>query len=135
MKKEIKWENCNSIAKGDTIKFTEPVFEKVNAWARSWNAKSKFVGKRIITAVVKNENYSDSGQHTFTLDVLSVEGAGVEEILTKSHLFRKGRNLYNADLKRWVEDSASEKKRDLVLEEKHERGRNAKAYARKLKAL
>lgn len=107
----------SSIVAGDTVRWTESVFE-------GQYPNSRFVGKRTITATIKNESYgADKQQHTFTLICVSAEGS--EAPRPGDKLRRKGRNLYRFGVERlkWDDEAA----RKMVADEKHARGKEARA--------
>ena len=74
-----------NLVKGCIIEVKEPVFS-------GSHRKPKYIGDRQYKAVIVNDNYSCSGQHTFTIEVLEVSGIEADKIPTKTT--RKGRNLY-----------------------------------------
>lgn len=93
---------------GDEVRFEQAKF------SGSYR-KPKFAGFEMITAKIIRDNYGEEKQqHTFTLEL--------EDGSTK---LIKGRNLYRNGVwrKRWQD----EKQRLAVLEEKHERGGEARA--------
>ena len=111
------WMVENSIVAGDTIRFTESVF------GGSYR-RSKFVGKRTVIAKVLRESYgADKQQHTFTLEIVSSEGA--EPLIAGAVTRRKGRNIYRNGVARlpWSDEAA----RCTVVDEKHARGGQARA--------
>lgn len=117
-----KFVNTNDVVKGDTIMFTEGVF---NGSYRN----PKYIGERTIIAKVIKESYGvEKQQHTFTLEVIEASGTDEEEVLQKKTIMRKGRNIYRNGVKRklWDDETA---RLDLA-EEKHERGEIARALRR-----
>jgi hypothetical protein len=74
-----------NIVKGCKITVREPVF------GGSYRSP-KLLGQRTYTAVVVNDSYSSSNQHTFTIQVLSASGFEADSMPSKTT--RKGRNIY-----------------------------------------
>lgn len=116
----------NDILKGQTIKWTEAVWDSAyrprGRWGRSRKPNPPD-GERTITAKVLRESYGeDCGQHTFTLQVISADGYRAGEILAKDTIRRKGRVLYRDC--HLVHDISN---RDAVAAEKHERGAASRA--------
>ena len=110
--------NCTGdVVAGDHIRFSEGVF------SGSYR-KPKYQGERIIEALVVRDSYGEAKQqHTFTLEVTASEGE--DALLVGKTIRRKGRNVYRNDAQRkpW----ADETQRGEALEEKHQRGDNARA--------
>ncbi len=114
--KEFNIDCTGDVVTGDIIRFSEAVF------GGSYR-KAKFLGSRIIEAKVLKDSYgSAKQQHTFTLEVLASEGY---DALKSGKTTRKGRNVYRNDTfrKAW-EDEAN---RTYALDEKHDRGNDARA--------
>ena len=104
------------VVSGDTICFTEGVF------AGSYR-RPKFVGNRVIKAKVLKDSYGlYKQQHTFTLEVIA--SSGEDPIVKGKKIRRKGRNVYRNGVMRmpWKDES----KRKIALDEKHERGDDAR---------
>lgn len=111
------WMAETSIVAGDTIRFTE------GAFGGSFR-KPKFVGERTVIAKVLRESYgADKQQHTFTLEIVSSEGA--EPLTVGAVTRRKGRNIYRNGVARlpWPDEAA----RRAAADEKHARGARARA--------
>ena len=111
------YRSTSSIVAGDTIRWTEPVFE-------GSFRNATYVGDRTIEADVVKESYGErKQQHTFTLVATSSSGEAPVKLGVK--FTRKGRNLYRGEAVRraWVDEKA----RDVVKAEKHERGAGARA--------
>lgn len=110
--------NCTGdVVSGDHIRFNEGVF------SGSYR-KPKFQGERIIEARVIRDSYGDAKQqHTFTLEVTASEGE--DALPVGKTIRRKGRNVYRNGTHRkpW----GNETQRGEALEEKHQRGDNARA--------
>ena len=113
----MSWISCTGDAcTGDVIMFSETV------WEGSFR-KPKSKGTRTIKARIVKDSYGvDKQQHTFTLDV--EECTGVDLLETGSTIKRKGRNIYRNGTVRlkW----ADENERRKVLEDKHQRGDEAR---------
>ena len=112
----------NDIVTGDIIIFTESVF------GGSYR-NPKYKGDRKILGKILKESYgNEKQQHTFTLEILDVEGVDFEEVLKKKTIRRKGRNIYRKGVKRmkWK----NEKERCCIADEKHERGEIAREKRR-----
>ena len=115
----------NSIVAGDVIDYTEPVY-------KGKYPNGKLIGHRQIKAKVISESYGDKKQqHTFTLEVIAC--IGVEAIERGKRIQRKGRKIYAGDPKRDKWDDENE--RDLIADEKHERGREARRQRDKRKGV
>lgn len=112
-----KFRPATSIARGDVIRWTEPVF------GGSFR-RPQYQGDRIVTARIRNESYgADKQQHTFTIEVL--ESTGTQPLQAGAVTTRKGRNIYKNGVERteWDDEIA----REAVLQEKHARGDAARA--------
>ena len=102
---------------GDDITFRESVY-KYSPYSR----KSKFLGERLVAAIILRESYGDKKQqHTFTLEVTG--SLGYEAIPEGTIIRRKGRNLYDY-LIYW--QPAIDSERAKRAEDKHIRGTNAR---------
>lgn len=105
---------------GDTIRFTEAVFDG-DAFGRARPGKrAKPIGNRTIIAKVIADSYGESKQqHTFTLDVIQCDSDGVSGAFL-GKVRRKGRNVYRNGTVRlpWPDEA----KRKAVADEKHRRG-------------
>jgi len=103
----------NTCCKGDVCVGDEVRFERATFSGNYRNAT--FAGYELVTAKVIRDSYGrDKQQHTFTLE------------LPNGKTFRiKGRNLYRNGIwrKKWADENA----RELVLEEKHQRGNVARS--------
>jgi len=110
--------NCTGdVVAGDHIRFTEAVF------AGSYR-KPKYQGERVIEALVVRDSYGEAKQqHTFTLEVTTSEGE--DALPVGKTIRRKGRNVYRNGTQRkpWTDET----QRGEALEEKHQRGDNARA--------
>ena len=110
--------NCTGdVVTGDHIRFSEGVF------SGSYR-KPKYQGERIIEALVVRDSYGEAKQqHTFTLEVTASKGK--DALPVGKTICRKGRNVYRNGTQRkpW----ADETQRGEALEEKHQRGDNARA--------
>ena len=124
--KRMNWLDATGDAVvGDTVKFTEGVFE--------WSFRNpKFLGEREITGKIVKDSYgTDKQQHTFSIKVDGVSGYGADDVLGKAKktkdgtIRRKARNIYRNKTMRqaWDDESA----RGKVLDEKHGRRREARA--------
>lgn len=121
--KEI-WESASSICRGDIVRFEEPVY------SGSYR-KAKFIGKREITGRIIKESYGKKKQqHTFSIEVLNATGTQSDDVLNKKRICRKGRNIYPT-CERLRGNTAFENERQVILEEKHERGKKARAERNK----
>ncbi len=108
-----EWVNATGdVVQGDTIRFKEAVF------GGSFR-RPHYLGERTITAYVAKDSYGDAKQqHTFTLDIVAVEGYDASSVLQRTT--RKGRNVYRngTERLRWKDEA----QRDLIAAEKHQRG-------------
>ena len=105
------------VVTGAHIRFSEGVF------SGSYR-KPKYQGERIIEALVVRDSYGEAKQqHTFTLEVTASKGK--DALPVGKTICRKGRNVYRNGTQRkpW----ADETQRGEALEEKHQRGDNARA--------
>jgi len=110
--------NCKGdVCRGDAVLFKQKVYEK------SGKRHAKCIGKRIVAGKVVKESYGkQKQQHTFTIQVFWSKGAGK---LPPLHLLLvKGRNLYR--MMTFRQPWANEVERLKVLEEKHNRGDDAR---------
>ncbi|CAL5061595.1 unnamed protein product [Urochloa decumbens] len=115
--------NCKGdVCRGDAVLFKQKVYEK------SGKRHAKCIGKRIVAGKVIKESYGrEKQQHTFTIQVFWTKGPGK---LPPLHLLLvKGRNLYR--MMTFRQPWANEAERLKVLEEKHNRGDDA----RRIRAL
>ena len=77
-----------NLTKGDTIRFTEPIYTGAYPSGR-------FAGNRTTEARIYKESYGEKrGQHSFMLEVLSSEG--YRPLKEGSKIRRLGRKLYKA---------------------------------------
>lgn len=114
--------STNDIVTGDTILFSEAVFE-------GSFRNPKYVGDRtILCKIIKDSYGSEKQQHTFTLEVFDVEGISTDEILNKKTIRRKGRNIYKNGVLRMLWNDENE--REKVAEGKHRRGSAAREERR-----
>jgi len=98
---------------GDVVQFKKAVF------GGSYK-KPKFLYNEEITAKIIKDSYGqDKQQHTFTIQILAVDGRKESRQTTI-----KGRNLYRNGTKRIIWDD--ENLRLNVIKEKHERGTRAR---------
>ena len=100
--------NCT----GDVCVGDEVAFERAT-FSGSFRSP-KFAGfERIFGKIIRDSYGKDKQQHTFTLELLSGQTMRI-----------KGRNLYTNSTfrKKWEDES----KRDIVLDEKHDRGNAAR---------
>lgn len=112
------------VVAGDTIQWTEAVFDGAAVRGRFGRARARFLGERTVTADVLRDSYgADRQQHTFTLRVLACEG--VQPIAPGTQTTRKGRTIYRNGTRRrpWEDESA----RVAAAAEKHARGDDARA--------
>ena len=113
-----RWlDSAGDIVAGDTIEFSEAVWGGSRTCPRS-------LGDRSIIARVLRESYGrESGQHTFTLEVLAA--GGFDPPSKGARLLRKGRVLHRRHVRRllWADETA----RAVALAEKHARGYAARA--------
>ncbi|CAN6226124.1 unnamed protein product [Urochloa humidicola] len=110
--------NCKGdVCRGDAVLFKQKVYEK------SGKRHAKCIGKRIVAGKVIKESYGkEKQQHTFTIQVFWTKGPGK---LPPLHLLLvKGRNLYR--MMTFHQPWANEAERLKVLEEKHNRGDDAR---------
>ncbi len=97
---------------GDEIKFERAIF------TGSYR-KPKFAGYELIEGAIISESYGQTtSQHTFTILLKNGDKTRI-----------KGRNLYKNGI--WRKPWENEKERDIALNEKHERGDEARAEKRK----
>jgi hypothetical protein len=83
----------SDIVVGDEIEWTEPVWDTAYSTFRRGRRGKAPAGERTIRANVLRESYGErTGQHTFTLEVLSADGYKPPAV--GETLRRKGRNLY-----------------------------------------
>lgn len=110
--------NCTGdVVTGDTIRFEESVFGGTHR-------KPKFLGTRVIEAQVIKDSYgAGKQQHTFTL--LIIRGEGEQPLEAGAKTTRKGRNVYRNGT--WRKPWADENAREALLNEKHERGAEARS--------
>lgn len=102
---------------GDVILFIEGVF------GGSFR-KPKFLGeRRVVARIVKDSYGSAKQQHTFTLEV--IDSDGVDALIAGAKTTRKGRNIYRNGTTRqpWTDEA----EREAALDDKHQRGDNARA--------
>lgn len=110
--------NCKGdVCRGDAVLFKQKVYEK------SGKRHAKCIGNRIVAGKVIKESYGkQKQQHTFTIQVFWSKGPGK---LPPLHLLLvKGRNLYR--MMTFRQPWANEAERLKILEEKHNRGDNAR---------
>ncbi|GEM_PF-972890 len=115
---EFNLDATGDVVQGDVIQFKEAVF------TGTWK-KPVYAGDRIITGRVVKESYGeDKQQHTFTLQLLDIQGTKSDEYMPGMEIRRKGRNVYKNGVRRqeWVDETL----RDEVANEKHERGGKAR---------
>uniref|UniRef100_A0A804MT28 DUF7699 domain-containing protein n=2 Tax=Zea mays TaxID=4577 RepID=A0A804MT28_MAIZE len=110
--------NCKGdVCRGDAVLFKQKVYEK------SGKRHAKCIGNRIVAGKVIKESYGkQKQQHTFTIQVFWSKGPGK---LPPLHLLLvKGRNLYR--MMTFRQPWANEAERLKILEEKHNRGDDAR---------
>lgn len=110
---------------GDCIVFEEDVFE-------GDYPDTIFKGKRLVYGIVLKDSYGKAKQqHTFTILVLKSEGVDADKLEVSSKIRRKGRNVYKNITKRiyWFDEGI----RMLVLDDKHQRGNEARQKAKERK--
>ncbi|XP_010558335.1 PREDICTED: zinc finger CCCH domain-containing protein 62 [Tarenaya hassleriana] len=112
--------NCKgNVCKGDTILFTQKVYQKFEKMKRSGN----LLGTRTVAGKVVKESYgSAKQQHTFTIEVCWSKGG--QKLPALHPLLVKGRNLYR--LRTFRQPWATEEDRLRVLSEKYKRGAAAR---------
>ncbi|KAJ9177225.1 hypothetical protein P3X46_012463 [Hevea brasiliensis] len=112
--------NCTGdVCKGDVVLFSQKVYAKFDKVRRQGN----LLGKRTVAGRVVKESYgSAKQQHTFTVEVLWSKG--IKKLPPLFPLLVKGRNLYR--LKTFRQRWNNEVEREIVLAEKHKRGRAAR---------
>jgi hypothetical protein len=101
---------------GDIIKFKEGVF--------GGNYRNpKYVGDRSNIAIIIKDSYGEvSGQHTFSIEIL--KSTGVEKLAKGFKTRRKGRVIYRNGVERLLWNN--EQSRELVKDEKHNRGQQVR---------
>ncbi|GAX83917.1 hypothetical protein CEUSTIGMA_g11341.t1 [Chlamydomonas eustigma] len=107
------------VCKGDEVLFVQEVFDDFKPQSR----KGEHIGHRQVAGRIINESYGAlKQQHTFTIEVLWSAGTQPKQPL--STMLIKGRNLYKLSVRRrsWQNESL----RLAVLNEKHERGQEAR---------
>ncbi|KAK1383317.1 Zinc finger CCCH domain-containing protein 62 [Heracleum sosnowskyi] len=116
--------NCTGdVCKGDTVLFTQKVYQKFDKMKRSGN----ILGKRTVAGRITKESYGAAKQqHTFTVEVFWSKG--IKKLAPLFPLLVKGRNLYK--MRTYRQRWKSESERLVVLDEKHKRG----AAAREVRA-
>ena len=103
------------ITTGTKIEWSEPVF------AGSFRRPKK-VGERTITGTVLRESYgAQRGQHTFTIEPEKCTGYDADEVLNKTTIRRKGRNIYNT-----ARVLSKARNHAELAREKHQRAEQAK---------
>lgn len=115
--KAVAWIKCTGDAcVGDVVRFTEKV------WGGSHWRPVAMGSRTIVARIVKDSYGAAKQQHTFTLEVISCEGA--HPVSLDKKLLRKGRNLYRngTERQRWHD----ERQRKAALAEKHSRGNEAR---------
>ena len=111
-----RWIPTLDIVSGDVIRWTEAVWPP-DSW--SLGKKARPIGTRTVVARVASESYGQkTQQHTFTLIVVASDGC--EPLTPGQRIMRKGRNLYREVPQRLLWDD--EQQRQLVAQEKHQRG-------------
>jgi len=110
------WIPTLDIVRGDVVRWTEAVWPP-----DSWSSRKppRPIGTRTVVARVANESYGQKNQqHTFTLIVVASDGC--EPLTPGQRIMRKGRNLYRGVVERLL--WADEQQRQVVAQEKHQRG-------------
>lgn len=110
----INWIDCTGDACiGDYVRFRRALFEG-GTFSGKYKKKPKFVGYETVEGKIIKDSYGkDKQQHTFTI---------LKDDDTK--LLIKGRNLYRNGCERITWENESE--RNKILEEKHQRGSQAR---------
>ncbi|KAG0599182.1 hypothetical protein M758_12G134000 [Ceratodon purpureus] len=119
------------VCQGDTVLFQHAVFDTPFDIERRC-ASGPPLGQRWVAGKVVNESYGAAKQqHTFTIEVLWSTGTKPFSVMHPVRI--KGRNLYRIQTLRqlWPDET----KRQMVLDEKHARGAEARAHRRAMKSL